>query len=475
MNKYLLLDKGILVGFNLTNAKIEVNKIVKDTENNPLFTEEYFANEPKKWEVRYDNGYPNVIYDDLYKVYRCYYTLFTCDECSAQTSIEQRGTDKYNPHARITSLCYAQSEDGVHFVKPSLGLIEFDGNKDNNILMRYAHGTGVFLDKEEKDLEKRYKLVTKIEYCAARHYMAVAFSKDGIHFSEPVEWPEFNPAGDTHNFPLRDDKTGKFAVITRIWKDGIRICAKCESDNFINWTQPTEILRGRGFENQVYSMPVFKYENLYLGLASIYHEGDTQDDNYDTVDVELKYAQKLEYFDSVSENQYIIERNNAPYRQGEFDCGCIYASAPIEIDNKLWVYYMGGNGKHTGFRETSLARGYWEKDKFAGYVPKDIANEAKLVTSHFCVYGDNMYILADIAQGGNLAIALGTKQGKIYEGFEAENCILNLQNDGYYKISFKNKKLTDLPHTAPVSLHISFSNAKIYAVKGDFENYLLKY
>ncbi|MEG0911105.1 MAG: hypothetical protein RSC58_06900 [Ruthenibacterium sp.] len=475
MHKYLLLDKGILVGFNLTNAQIEVNPIQKDTENNPLFTEEFFAADAKKWEVRYDNGYPNVIYDEIYHVYRCYYTLFTLDECSEQTPIERRGTDEYKPHGRIASLCYAQSDDGIHFVKPNLGLVEFNGNKNNNILMRYAHGTGVFLDKEEQNPKKRYKLVTKVEYCAARHYMATAFSEDGIHFSNLMEWPEFNPAGDTHNFPMRDDKTGKFAVITRIWKDGVRICAKCESDNFINWSQPVEIMRGSGFEQQVYSMPVFRYENLYLGLASIYHEGDTDDANYDTVDVALAYSTKLEYFDRVTTQQYVIERDNAPYRQGTFDCGCIYAAAPIEMDGKLWVYYMGGNGKHTGFRETSFARGYWEKDKFAGYVAKNSAKSAKLVTSHFCLYGDNLYILADIAQGGSLSVALGTKQGKIYEGFEAENCILEQQNDGYYQVRFQNKKLTDLPHTVPVSLHITFSNAKVYAVKGDFENHLLKY
>ena len=30
--------------------------------------------------------------------------------------------------------CYAESDDGIHWTKPSLGLIEFNGSKDNNIV-----------------------------------------------------------------------------------------------------------------------------------------------------------------------------------------------------------------------------------------------------------------------------------------------------------------------------------------------------
>ncbi|HEW0283910.1 TPA: hypothetical protein VZZ58_002018, partial [Streptococcus pneumoniae] len=63
LKKYLLLDSGLVVGYTLENAQLKLNKLKKDTENNPLFGEEYFAENPKLWEVRFDNSYPNVIYD----------------------------------------------------------------------------------------------------------------------------------------------------------------------------------------------------------------------------------------------------------------------------------------------------------------------------------------------------------------------------------------------------------------------------
>ena len=135
---------------------------------------------------------------------------------------------------------------------------------------------------------------------------------------------------------------------------------------------------------------------------------------------------------------------------------------------------MGGNGRHTGFRETSFARDWLEKDKFAGYVPRDPKREGKLATSHFTVYGEDLYILADVEKGGSLAVGLGTKGGAVYEGFEQENCVLTRQEDGYWRISFKNKSILEL-RTKPVSLHITFMAAKLYALKGTLENHRLKY
>jgi hypothetical protein len=32
-------------------------------------------------------------------------------------------------------LCYAESDDGIHWRKPNLGLFEFNGSKDNNIIL----------------------------------------------------------------------------------------------------------------------------------------------------------------------------------------------------------------------------------------------------------------------------------------------------------------------------------------------------
>ena len=43
--------------------------------------------------------------------------------------------------------CHAQSRDGIHWKKPSLGIYSYKGKKNNNILGFGTHGVSVFLDE----------------------------------------------------------------------------------------------------------------------------------------------------------------------------------------------------------------------------------------------------------------------------------------------------------------------------------------
>lgn len=467
MHKFLFLDHGVFNGFLMSNAKLHAHPVIKDKENGVLFTEEFFKTPAKPWEVRYDNGYPNVIYDPEEKIYRCYYTLFLRDDHSANTSLEERKSSTYHPASgRVTGCCYAESKDGIHWVKPNLGLVEYLGTKENNILFRRAHGTGVFYDKLEKDPAKRYKLITKVDYSHDRHFMVTAFSADGIHFSEFHEWPEHNPQADTHNFAFRDERTGKFILITRIWKNSLRIVAKCESEDFINWSAPVEIARGWGFENEIYSMPVFQYEKLYLGLASIYHEGDRGAENFDRVDVQLMASTTLDAWEKIGD-EYFIPRGEGKYGDGEFDNGCVYASIPVEEDGKLWFYYLGGNGQHTNFRETSLGRGYVPKDKLAYYATKRSGEEALLTTRMVNFYGDTFKILADLEEGGHVTVALKTQRGETIPGFDHGDMRLT-ENNGWYDISYENHSLWE-QESKTLILEVRFQGAKLYAFEGELD------
>lgn len=472
--KYLFLDRGIIDGHNSENVILKLNQLIKDDENNPMFKEDYFSNPSRPWEVRYDNGYPNVIYDKEENIFRCYYTLFIHDSESENTLLNERPNRQYEPnYSRIVAVCYAQSKDGIHWEKPNLGLVEFNGNKDNNILMKYAHGTSVFYDEKELDQNKRYKLMTKIEYSFDNHFMAVAFSRDGIHFSDYIEWAKYNPQADTHNFVFRDNKTNRFIMITRIWKNGVRVVAKSESMDFIHWSEPKEILRGNGFEDQIYSMPVFQYEGLYFGVASIYHEGDRTISDFDLVDVKLKYATELDSWENVTEDCF-IPRGKGSYPHGEFDCGCVYSSTPVEINNKLYFYYMGGNGQHTNFRETSFGTGHVEKDRFAYYMERNIEKEALLITSLLNVYGNNLSVLSEVEKEGYIIYEIIDKDGRTLEGYSFVDCVPLKNTNTFKNMRFKDRDLEEIGNQS-IKIKFKFKNAKLYALQGDIDHNRKKY
>ena len=470
MKRYYAFDRGIFQPQALENVAIHTNPVEKDREHSPMFTEGYFAQPSLPWEVRYDNAYPNVIYDEEAQLYRLYYTLIIYDPESSRYTRQERAKRNYIPkHDRRTATGYAESKDGIHWTKPNLGIVEFQGSKDNNLIMLSAHGTGVMLDKEELNPKRRYKMMLMLDVVGVESRMAVSFSADGIHWEEPIVWPKYTARGDSHNFVFRDRRDGKYKVITRIWRNNLRLSALSESTDFINWSEPKEILRGWGWESQVYSMPVFPMGDMYLGLASMFHEGDRTAPDFDTVDCELTYATKLDVFDFVDPGVSFIPRGEGHYPDGEFDCCCIYSAAPVEIDGKLCFYYMGGNGQHTNYRETSFGRAFLEKDKFAYMSQRNPENPGKLVSAAVHFFGDTFRILCDKEPEGSLEIQLVSswteEQG--LEGYTFRDCRMTKEPDGWYRVTFA-KALGDFPPEQKVSIVARLKGCKVYAMEGDF-------
>ncbi|WP_373788284.1 hypothetical protein [Jeotgalibaca porci] len=309
MRKVYAFDLGIYNPYKMSNAKISVNKAVK--EGKPFFGEDYFNEDDQRlWEVRYDNSYPTVLYDPDLKKYRCYYSTFTTDRGSSRFSLEERKEVDYQPSTnRIVSLCYAESEDGVNWTKPNLGITNWKGSKENNIIGHYLHGTSILLDEQETNLDKKYKMFTKVDYGNGIHYMAVAFSKDGLDFGELIVLNDFNPRGDTYNSIIFDDYLNKYVLVTREWRDSMRVTCLATSSDFINWSEIEEIMHPRGFQNQIYSMPIFKDGDYQIGLASMFHEGDMSHEDYDTVDLELTYSYKYNRWNYVDPGIEIIQYN----------------------------------------------------------------------------------------------------------------------------------------------------------------------
>ena len=55
------------------------------------------------------------------------------------------------------NVCYAESDDGVHWRRPVCNVVEFEGSKENNIVLKNAVGA-VFLDEHGKP-DERFKFV----------------------------------------------------------------------------------------------------------------------------------------------------------------------------------------------------------------------------------------------------------------------------------------------------------------------------
>ncbi|MBQ8510971.1 MAG: hypothetical protein IJ493_13800 [Clostridia bacterium] len=434
--------------------------------NRVMLEEGYTLTPSIPWEQRIDNGYPSVFYDEAFGEYRCYYFCFIRDDSCAETPLSARtGTVYGELPSRVAAVLLITSKDGVHWERPSLGCCEYDGSTDNNIVMTHVNGAGVFRDARETDPAKRYKMVMRGD---RHHRMAVSFSADGIHWCEPIDWPEHNPAGDTHNFAFWDERIGRYLLITRTWGDGVRLVARCESGDFIHWSEPVEICRGDGRDDQLYSMPVFVWNGMYYGLGSFLHAGDRMSEDFDCVDCELLFSSDGLHWNRACRGRPFIERSAGKYGDHVPDCGCIYAASPILRDGKWEVYYFGSNGPHTGFRETSLLSAVIDPDALAGYTPP--GGVGWLETAWVKLCGDDLYLKAEIGDGGRVRACVNTVFGahRAYaspEGYGFEDSSLEAAGENLWRVRFA-KPLSALADRR-YSMVFEAENARLYGFGGD--------
>ncbi|MEA1951869.1 MAG: hypothetical protein U9N87_10820 [Planctomycetota bacterium] len=207
-------------------------------------------------------GYHTVFRDgDLYRMYyKCYQQVL-------------RGEPK--PHKVVA--CYAQSRDGINWTKPKLGLVEFDGSKQNNIIWEgdAAHDFTPFKDTNPNcKPDERYKAVAHDKSPGSGLY---AFkSTDGIRWTRLSDKPLITGrALDSQNLAFWDTERGEYRAYYRDFKHGIRDIVVSTSKDFSDWT-PGRWLEYPGapvqqlYTNQI--IPYYRAPHIFLGFPSRYIE-----------------------------------------------------------------------------------------------------------------------------------------------------------------------------------------------------------
>lgn len=395
-DSFLLLDSRIIEATE--NARLSVGVVEKHSRN-PLFAED------KPWEPRFDNLYANVLYDEQDKLYKCWYSPFIIDESTTNTPKADRvngGKYRYQgPHTgrkREMGICYATSIDGLDWTKPDLGLVEFNDKKSNNLIWRGPHGSGIFKDLGDNDPGRRYKIFFK------GRIISVAFSADGLRWSDPVECPEADVRGDTHNNAFWAPTLNQYVGITRTWATPRgRQVARTESDDFLKWTQAKVVLEGLEDHLQTYAMPVFYYKGLYLGLLALYNS------KTDRTHTELTWSPNTIDWHRIDPGTPLIP--NGP--KGSCDWGTVYPAAyPVFTENEIRLYYGACDDKHFGFRNGFFCLATLRPDGFAGYEQSSPDKPAIVITRPVAWTGDTLYITADVGKGGSIETTILDSAGR---------------------------------------------------------------
>ena len=385
--KYLLLDSRVVQ--RIDDASLVLGQINKHPAN-PLFGED------TPWEPRYDNMYPNVIYDEEQRIYKCWYTPFVTSELEEKTPHEKRKSVPWRVSKRMFGLCYATSKDGLKWEKPALGLVDFRGSKRHNILMFRVHGPGIVKDMREADPARRYKMFGTVTGMGPH---MVWFSPDGLRWSEPLTL-DVGGRSDTRNNVLWSPERNEWVAITRFGGKP-RTVGRTASGDFLQWSQVQEVLKPAPGEPQLHDMVAFRYEGLYLGLLGMY------DVPANHQWVELTWSPDTVHWHRILPGTPFIP--NGP-KEGDYDWGCVFAAQPVIRADEIRLYYAGCNGKFYDWRDGFLCLATVGKDRWAGYRSEG-GQEGTVVTHPVDCRSNRLTITAD-AKGGSVRVTVLDETGK---------------------------------------------------------------
>ncbi len=173
--------------------------------------------------------------------------------------------------------CYAESDDGIQWIKPNLGLYEIQGSHENNVLLAgeapSSHNFCPFVDKNPRALpEQRYKALAGT---GKRGLVAYA-SPDGIRFKRMQDEAVITQgAFDSQNVSFWSESEGCYVAYFRTW-DGVRSVSRATSEDFVHWTDPVAMTYGDTRREHLYTnqtQPYFRAPHIYLGVAARFMPG----------------------------------------------------------------------------------------------------------------------------------------------------------------------------------------------------------
>ena len=259
---------------------------------------------------------------------------------------------------------YFESSDGLQWRAPSLGLVESDGSKANNIFLGGQEFTydslGVSQSPAKWRQRGRYLMLYNRapagrdphpELIAGGQELRLAFSDDGVRWTDQKENPIFRGQSDTSNNLTYNHERGVLMSYRRppINAGEIRRIAYSESADLVHWTQPEQAVVPDELDPySLYCMPVMRYQGVYLGfLHMFYHrppfDRETPRPKDMKIDVQLAWSRDGRHWERHPQRPIFLETGP----RGSYDEGRVYAGKGlIEREDRVDIYYTGHESRH---------------------------------------------------------------------------------------------------------------------------------
>jgi hypothetical protein len=365
-------------------------------------------------------------------------------------------------------VCHAHSEDGLSWSKPDLKV-----QKGTNLVLSGPRDSAlVWLDLEEKDPKRRYKLF-RSHNDGGRFRQSVYFSPDGVHWGDRVlrtgstgdrTTAFYNPFRRVWVYSLRHG--WGLPRRRRYWETGDLLTGPMwdKIDEPGMWTEADDLDPERKdwkVKPQLYNLDCVAYESLLLGLFSIWR-GDKN--------IPPGRPKVNEICTGFSRDGYHWHRPDrrafigVSERAGDWNWGNVQSAGGccLVVGDELYFYHSGRpgspGGKSSPFGKGCTGLAVLRRDGFASL---DADDEGTLTTRTVRFTGKHLFVNAD-AKGGELTAEVLDERGNVVAGLSRKDCVVVRADKTRQAVTWKDGKL-DRVAGKPVKLRFHLKKAKLFA------------
>jgi len=360
-------------------------------------------------------------------------------------------TAKKVAHPETT--CYAESRDGVHWEKPALGLCEFQGSKENNIVWNGpgAHNFAPFKDENPAaPPDARYKAL------AGGSGGLYAFqSADGIRWNRILDKPVITKgAFDSQNLAFWDPHAKTYREYHRAFR-GVRDIMTGTSADFLTWTDPVFLEYPGAPTEHLYTNAIRPYpraEHILIGFPTRFLPRKQQ------VEPTFMTSRDGQVFHRWTEA--IIPLTAPEDRDGNRSNYMTWGLVQLPGSDKEWSVYAT-EAYYTG-PDSRLRRFTYRLD---GLVSVHADGEGEMVTKPLRFQGDRLVLNYLAAEHGKIRVEIQDDQGKAISGFERDRC-QPLTGDAIAgQVAWEGAPQWESLRGKPVILRFVLQNADLFSLR----------
>lgn len=399
----------------------------------------------------------------------------------------QRGSyiDKDGNRRRLPS-AYIESDDGIHWREPDLGLIEADGSKHNNLVHHKAL-EGIIYEPWEKDPQRRFKALVHHEPDNDQNQPEpfegywLNVSPDGIHWTRAHKYASMTSLtgylmpqpgiGDTSSFRW-DPVLKKYICNAKFVLPGkYRAYGLCESDDLIHWTRPRMMFYRDALDPvglQYYAHYTFNYESMWLGLLKTmqYFEIERNKKYWKHCQWQLSTSRDGRHFVRCADRTPILPVAKTADEWGG-DYPCFANGGPIRMGDELWFYYSDRRHAYNTApkpAEVGLINLGLATLRVDGFASLNADSTPGTVTTRPLTFSaGKLFVNAEIGQGGWIKTALLAPDKQPIENYTVEDAVTVTKGGLAQSVKWQKSDKLKLPEGEHIRLKFTLKNAKLYS------------